>query len=108
VVGVGQVILLLVGMHLLALGCASVLIFHAARTAPTTGWQAPGSGSDDGPGNDRRGPWTPPSVPGGGVPLPDAAPARVRLRDHQRLADLTPPRERRPAREPVRPPVRAD
>ena len=107
-VGVVQVILLVVGMHLLALSCAGVLIFHAARAAPTAGWQAPGSGSDDGPGNDRRGPRTPPNLPGGGLPMPDAAPARVRLRDHQRLADLTPPRERRPAREPVRPPVRAD
>jgi hypothetical protein len=108
VVGVGQVILLVIGMHLLALSCAGVLIFHAARTGPTVGWQAPGGGSDDGPGNDRRGPRTPPSIPGGGLPLPSAVPARVRLRDHRRLADLTPPHERRPAREPVRPPVRAD
>jgi hypothetical protein len=108
VAGAGQIILLVVGMHLLALACAGVLIVHAARTDPTVGWRAPGGGSDDGPGNDRRGPPTPPSVPGGGLPLPDAEPARVRLRDHRRLPDLTPPRERRPAREPVRRPVRAD
>jgi hypothetical protein len=106
VVGVGQLILLLIGMHLLALAGAGVLIVHAARTAPTAGWRAPGGGSDDGPGNSRPGPMAPPNVPGGGLPLPDAAPARVRLRDHRRLADLTPPRERRPAREPVREPVR--
>jgi hypothetical protein len=107
-VGVGQVILLVVGMHLLALACAGVLIVHAAKTAPTVPWRAPEGGSDDGPGNSRRGPLTPPDVPGGGLPLPDAEPARVRLRDHRRLADLTPPRERRPAREPVRTPVRQD
>jgi hypothetical protein len=107
-VGVGQVILLVVGMHLLALGCAGVLIIHAARTAPTAPWQPPGGGSDDGPGNRPLGPLAPPSSPGGGLLLPDAAPARVRLRDHRRLADLTPPRERRPAREPARRPVRAD
>ncbi|HEY5318409.1 MAG TPA: hypothetical protein VIJ20_10540 [Solirubrobacteraceae bacterium] len=107
-VGVGQIILLVLGMHLLALACAAVLIIHAARAAPTVGWQAPGGGSDDGPGNSRPGPIAPSSVPGGGLPLPDAEPARVRLRDHRRLADLTPPRERRPAREPVREPARQD
>ncbi|HWF75024.1 MAG TPA: hypothetical protein VG186_16865 [Solirubrobacteraceae bacterium] len=107
-VGVGQVILMVVGMHLLALACAAVLIIHAARTGPTVGWRAPEGGSDDGPGNDRRGPRTAPKLPGGGIPLPDAAPPRVRLRDHRRLADLTPPRERRPAREPARQPVRSD
>lgn len=105
-VGVGQVILLVVGMHLLALACAGILIVHAAKAAPTVAWRAPEGGSDDGPGNSRRGPLTPPDVPGGGLPLPDAQPARKRLRDHRRLADLTPPRERRPAREPVRTPVR--
>ena len=30
------------------------------------------------------------------LPLPDAAPARVRLRDHRRLGDCQPPRDRRP------------
>jgi hypothetical protein len=99
---------MVVGMHLLALACAAVLIIHAAKTAPTVGWRASEGGSDDGPGSDRRGPLVPPRLPGGGLPLPDAAPAQVRLRDHRRLADLTPPRERRPAREPVREPARSD
>lgn len=107
-VGVGQVILLVVGMHLLAIACAAVLIIHAAKTAPGVGWRAPEGGSDDGPGSDRRRPRIPPGLPGGGLPLPGAVPARVRLRDHRRLADLTPPRERRPAREPVREPAHAD
>jgi hypothetical protein len=106
--GVVQVTLLVIGMHLLALACAAVLIVHAAKTGPTVGWRAPGGGSDDGPGNSRPGPPAPPTRPGGGLPLPDAEPARVRLRDHRRLADLTPPRDRRPAREPVREPARAD
>jgi hypothetical protein len=108
VVGAGQIIVMVVGMHLLALACAAILIVHAAKTAPTVGWNGPDGGSDDGPGNDRRGPGIAPRLPGGGLPLPDAEPARVRLRDHRRLADLTPPRERRPAREPVRQPVRSD
>ncbi|MEA2196664.1 MAG: hypothetical protein QOJ25_715 [Solirubrobacteraceae bacterium] len=107
-VGIGQVIVLVIGMHLLALACAAVLIVHAMKAAPTVGWRAPKGGSDDGPGSDRRGPAAPPRLPGGGLPLPDAEPARVRLRDHRRLADLTPPRDRRPAREPVREPVHPD
>ncbi|MDQ6804993.1 MAG: hypothetical protein M3065_08475, partial [Actinomycetota bacterium] len=84
-VGVGQVILLVIGMHLLALACAAVLIVHAAKTAPRVGWRSSEGGSDDGPGSDRRGPRTSPRLPGGGLPLPDAQPARVRLRDHRRL-----------------------
>jgi hypothetical protein len=65
----------------------------------------PDFGSDDGWG---RGGNPPPSPrrPIGGLPLPDAEPAHIRLRDHRRLADLLPRRERRPAREPVRRPVR--
>ena len=38
--------------------------------------------------------------------VPDAVPARVRLRDHGRLSELLPGSERRPAREPQRTPVR--
>jgi hypothetical protein len=108
VIGTAQIILLVVGMHLLALACAAVLIVHAMKAAPTVAWRAPKGGSDDGPGSDRRGPVVLPRLPGGGLPLPDAEPARVRLRDHRRLADLTPSRERRPAREPVREPARHD
>jgi len=93
---------------LLACACAAVLIIHAKNAEPTLPWQPPEGDSDDGWGNDRLGPRTPSRLPGGGLPLPDAVPARVRLRDHRRLADLTPPRERRPAREPAREPVRAD
>jgi hypothetical protein len=61
----------------------------------------PGDGWGDGPG-----PPDPPRPdhPGGGIPLDDAAPARVRLRDEGRLADGVPGRARRPAHEPDRPP----
>ena len=47
-----------------------------------------------------------PDRPNGGIPLDDAAPARLRLRGRDRLADGLPSRERRPAREPERAPVR--
>jgi hypothetical protein len=55
------------------------------------------SDSDDGWGN---GPPEPPSPPRGGIPLADAQPAQLRLREHGRLTDRLPAGERRPAREP--------
>lgn len=64
------------------------------------------SDSDDGWGRGPRQPPHPPSPPKGGIPLDDAEPARVRLRDGGRLADRLPARSRRPAREPHRRPVR--
>jgi hypothetical protein len=44
----------------------------------------------------------PPPRPTGGPPLTVAEPARVRLREPARLADLLPPRPRRGKREPKR------
>ncbi len=61
-----------------------------------------GPDSDGGGGSRPPEPSTPPDAPRGGVPLDDAEPARVRLRDHVRLADRLPPRHRRPVREPDR------
>ncbi len=72
--------------------------------------QSPGqsdSDSDGGGGHGPSRPPPPPNTPGGGIPLDDAAPARVRLRGHARLADLLPARVRRRSREPDRAPVRA-
>ena len=64
---------------------------------------------DDGGGGNDRVPGRPKTSPSGGVPLPDAVQPTVRLRSHERLADLRPGRVRRPAREPApeRRPVRA-
>ena len=100
-----ELMLMIAGMHLLGLLCAAALILPALRGGPDL---PPGGGrdSDDGWGHGpprRPGPADPPR---GGLPLPDAEPARVRLRDHQRLSELLPRRERRPAREPAREPVR--
>jgi hypothetical protein len=100
-----QLLLLITGVHIFGFAAVAVLLLPAIRD----GWGSPpgGSDSDDGGG---RGPRVPPIAPvapsGGGLPLPDAIPARVRLRDHSRLADLLPARERRPSREPVRRPTR--
>jgi hypothetical protein len=66
----------------------------------------PDSDSDDGWGKGPRRPQMPPDLPRGGIPMPDAEPARERLRDHHRLRDRIPAPARRPAREPDRRPER--
>ena len=100
-----QLLLLIAGVHIFGFAAVAILLLPALRDS----WDTPPgeSDSDDGGG---RGPKGPPEVPlhpsGGGLPLPDALPGRVRLRDeHGRLTDR-PARERRPAREPVRQPGR--
>jgi hypothetical protein len=102
--GDAQLMLMIAGMHLLGLVVAAALILPALRDHPEAG---PGSdgGSDGGGGHRPPHPHAPPTGPGGGLPLPDAYPARARLRDHRRLADHHPRPERRPAREPERTPV---
>lgn len=97
--------LTIAGVHLLALGCVAVLIIPALRGGQGLPPRSD-SDSDGGWGNDRRRPWSPDDLPGGGLPLPDAVPARVRLREHSRLHELIPRRQRRPTREPERVPVR--
>jgi hypothetical protein len=104
--GEAQLMLMIAGMHLLGLVCAAVLIIPALRDNPELPPRRPDPGSDDGWG---RGPDAPPKAPDsprGGIPLLDAAQARVRLRDHRTLREHLPRRERRPVREPTRTPVR--
>jgi hypothetical protein len=105
--GDAQLLLVIAGVHLFGFAAIAVLMIPALRE----GWGSPpgasGSDSDDGGGRGpERPPQMPPSSPSGGLPLPDAVPARVRLRDHGRLGDYLPARERRPAREPAREPER--
>jgi hypothetical protein len=105
--GDAQLMLMIAGMHLLGLVCAAVLILPALRDGPEIPPRREDSGSDGGWG---RGPDLPPKTPDaprGGIPLPDAEPALVRLRDHRTLSDQLPKRERRPTREPDRTPVRS-
>jgi hypothetical protein len=101
-----ELMLMIAGMHLLGLVCAAVLIIPALRDSHDFPPQ-PDSGSDGGWGRGPDRPLAPQDPPrGGGIPLPDAEQARIRLRDHRRLADRLPARERRPSREPERTPVR--
>jgi hypothetical protein len=68
---------------------------------------SPDASDDDGGGGPGRGPDPPPPpAPRGGVPLPDAEPARLRLREHGRRA-LGVRAPRRAPQEPVHSPHRA-
>jgi hypothetical protein len=94
------------GLHLLGFGFAALLLLPCLRDEPLAPMRAQRKDDEGGGGgNDRRQP-TPPSGPRpGGIPLPDAVPARVRLREGGvRIADLLPGFERRPAHAPA--PVR--
>jgi hypothetical protein len=87
-------------LHLVALAAGGGLVLLALRG---------GDGYDhlraEG-GRDPHQPPDPPRRPIGGPPLPSATPARVRLREPARLADLRPPPARRAPREPKRPETR--
>ena len=84
--GEAQLMLMIAGMHLLGLVCVAVLIIPALREGPNLPPE-PDSGSDDGGGWGPKRRRSRPTQPRGGIPLPDAVQARVRLRDHSRLAD---------------------
>jgi hypothetical protein len=106
-VGDAELVLLFTVLHVIALAVVTVLLVMFLRSDTTRLWSPPEDGEGgDGGGNDRLGPRIKPGPGGGGLPLPDAVPARVRLRDHTRLADLLPTPPRRPAREPGRTPRR--
>ena len=101
-----ELVLMVAGMHFLGLVCAAALILPALRNEPELRPRSDGD-SDDGWGHGpRRPPTAPKDAPRGGLPLPDAEPASARLRDHRRLGDRLPRRERRPVREPARRPAR--
>ena len=99
-----ELMLMIAGMHLLGLIGAFALLLPALRGESDVPPRSDRD-SDDGWGHGPPKPPAPPELPTGGLPLPDAMPARVRLRDHRRLPEMQPPRERRPAREPERVPV---
>ncbi|HEY3725697.1 MAG TPA: hypothetical protein VGL51_00895 [Solirubrobacteraceae bacterium] len=104
--GNAQVLLWIAGVHLLGLGCVAVLLIPALKDNPGTPKRRQEGENDEGWGRGPKTPPKPPSPPRGGIPLRDAAPARVRLREHGRLAERLPNRQRRPAREPAHRPVR--
>jgi hypothetical protein len=97
-----KLVALFAGLHLLGLILVCVMLVLFFRSDATTSW-SPGDEEGDGGGgggNDRVRPRDSGGPRGGGLPLPDAVPARVRLRDHRRLADLIPGPARRALPEP--------
>jgi hypothetical protein len=86
----------------------TLIVFAAALFLPAllgrfiSSPEPPNSDSTEGEGGGPPRPPTPPVPSPGGMPLDNAEPARVRLRDHRRLQQLLPARQRRPA--PERPP----
>ncbi len=85
---------------------APVLLPRNILYPPDGGGAAEDSDSDGGGGGGPQPePPRPPEAPRGGLPMPDAHPARVRIRDHVRPV-LTPRRSRRAGREPERAPHR--
>jgi hypothetical protein len=96
---------LLGGLHLLGFGFAALMLLPLMRDEQI----APIARRDEdegGGGSDRLPPKAPHDPRPGGLPLADAVPARVRLRDAQRLADLLPAIERRPVHAPAPSPTR--
>jgi hypothetical protein len=102
-----QLILLVMGLHLIGLlgaGLLFALFLRNAENPPI--WPSRDEGEDGGGGgNDRPQPQPSRGPRPGGLPLPDAQPAALRLRGPGRLADAHPRPERRPSREPERPRV---
>ncbi len=89
-----ELVVLFAMLHLVALAAGGGLLLLALHG---------GDRHDDrhnGPGWGGNRPPAPPRRPIGDPPLPVATPARVRLREPARLADLLPPLPRRAAREP--------
>jgi hypothetical protein len=92
-----ELLLIFGALHIVVLALATMLLLMSFRQGADDDL-----GPDDGGGG--GGPEIEPSLPrrpsGGGIPLPDAAPARVRLREPARLGDLVGHPARRPVREP--------
>jgi hypothetical protein len=102
----GELVLIFASLHLAAVVLGGVLFAMFLRS----GTSGDGHGHDDeedegGGGNDRVG-QPPKTSPSGGLPLPDAEPAPIRLRGPGRLRDLRPRRERRPIEHPQPAPSR--
>jgi hypothetical protein len=100
-----ELMLIFGSLHLVALALGVVLFVMFLRSDSADGREPPEEDEGGGGGSDRISD-SPRTSPSGGIPLPDAEPAPVRLRGHERLADLRRRRERRRVVEPERVPRR--
>jgi hypothetical protein len=103
-----ELIVLFAGLHLIGLALAALLLVMFVRSDTVRTWSPPEDEGGAGGGNDRVVPRPRSGPDGGGLPLPDAEPARVRLRGPGRLADARRQPDRRPAHAPEREPARPD
>ncbi|HEX8083238.1 MAG TPA: hypothetical protein VF529_03045 [Solirubrobacteraceae bacterium] len=102
----GPVLAILV-LTLVHFGAFALLFWHLAGSELFATFRiGPEEGRGGGPGS-APAPPDPGDDRDGGLPLPDAGPAPVRLREPGRIAEGYPRRERRPAREPDVVPRRA-
>jgi hypothetical protein len=104
-----QLVLVFGTLHIVALGFACLLFWMFLRSETVKPWEPKDEDEDEGGGgggggNDRLSDPPKPPKPGG-IPLPDAEQAPVRLRGPGRLADAY-DAPRRPHREPERTPER--
>ena len=82
-------------LHLIALTLGIVLFMMFLRSDTASSWPPPDDDEGGGGGGNDRLPCPPKPRPNGGIPLPDAQPARLRLRGPGRLADAHPRPSRR-------------
>src|ERR687885_2279471 len=87
-------------LHVVALALGVLLFLLFLRSETRDGQNPPEDDEGGGGGSDRISD-RPKTSPSGGIPLPDAEPAPIRLRGHERLADLRPRHVRRPAHDPL-------
>jgi hypothetical protein len=94
-----ELLLIFGTLHLVALALGVLLFVMFLRSDTRENREPPEEDEGGGGGSDRISN-TPKTSPPGGIPLPDAEPAPVRLRGHERLADLLPRTDRRRVAEP--------
>lgn len=99
-----ELVVVLVLLHVFGAAIAVALLYVLLRGDGIGPKDASDDDGEDGGGNDRLPPPRPRFPRDGGLPLPDAQPARFRLREPVRLGERWARRERRPAREPIRTP----
>jgi hypothetical protein len=94
-----ELLLIFGALHVVALALGVLLFLMFLRSDTSENREPPEEDEGGGGGSDRISN-TPKTSPSGGIPLPDAEPAPVRLRGHERLADLLPRPDRRRVTEP--------
>jgi hypothetical protein len=98
-----ELVVILGVIHLIALALGIMLFAMFLRSESNPPYEPPEDDESEGGGNDRLPDRPPKTSPSGGLPLPDAEPAPVRLRSHERLSDLRGDRPRRRVIEPAEP-----